>query len=68
MKDQTIQAIKKAILNGNPCYKGIVLPSPQKIGTTFQQVTYALIKAQKLYEEHFTEGLESTSGNSTSKS
>lgn len=52
-KQDTIQHIKTAILRGDTFYKKVALPSPQKCGTYFQQVSYAQIAAQDIYEAWF---------------
>ena len=52
-KQKTIQCIKTAILRGEKFYKKVALPSPQRRGTYFQQISYAQITAQDIYEQYF---------------
>ena len=54
MERQTIIIqIKRAILRGDTLYDGIVLPSPQRAGTYYQQSSYASQQAETLYDIHF---------------
>jgi hypothetical protein len=46
---QEIERIAQAILNQQKNYKSIELPRGQKCGTHYQQKSYALIKAKKLF-------------------
>jgi len=54
MERQTIIIrIKQAILRGDAHYDGIVLPGPQRVGTYYQQSSYASRQAEALYDIHF---------------
>jgi len=49
---ETIENIKKAILRGDKFFNGIKLPKGQT-GTYKQQSSYALLKAQEIFTQHF---------------
>jgi len=49
-----IKEIQGAIAAGIAEYEGLTLPSPQRAGTMMQQNTYAFLKAQEIYEKHFS--------------
>lgn len=48
-----IKAIKNAILRGETIYEGVDLPTKQFAGTYYQQASYALLQAQRIYDIHF---------------
>lgn len=52
-KQHYLHAIKVAIIREEKEFEGIPLPSPQKTGTGFQRQTYAKMKAEEFYAEHF---------------
>lgn len=49
---ETITKIKQAILRGEQFFKGVKLPIIQS-RTFYQKRTYALLKAQEIFEKHF---------------
>lgn len=48
-KYDEVQVIAKAIKRGEPTYKGHKLPTPQTNGTAMQRDTYAMQKAEQVY-------------------
>lgn len=46
-----IQRVKRLILAEKKYYKGRQLPEPQRVGTSIQRTTCALLSAQKFVEE-----------------
>jgi hypothetical protein len=52
-KQHYLHAIKVAIIREEKEFEGIPLPKPQKTGTDFQRQTYAKMKAEQIYAEHF---------------
>ena len=53
-KEQHLHAIKVAIIREANHYKGFTLPSPQKTGTSTQQLSYAKQSAEKFYNKYFS--------------
>ena len=51
VKDQ----IAKRILQGKRTFVNVELPEPQRCGTETQQVTYANLKAQEIFDANFRE-------------
>ncbi len=47
-KQKLIEKLQSAILMGKKKCQGYDLPKPQKCGTEYQKMTYALIVAQRL--------------------
>tara|TARA_R110000824_G_scaffold2802_1_gene12760 strand:+ start:425 stop:685 length:261 start_codon:yes stop_codon:yes gene_type:complete len=47
--------IAKRILQGKSKFVNVELPEPQRSGTETQQVTYANLKAQEIFDANFRE-------------
>jgi|TARA_R110000823_G_scaffold229408_1_gene356440 hypothetical protein len=47
--------IAKRILQGKRTFVNVELPEPQRSGTETQQVTYANLKAQEIFDANFRE-------------
>ena len=55
--------IAKRILQGKSKFVNVELPEPQRSGTETQQVTYANLKAQEIFDANFRETVYSWTKN-----
>ena len=51
MREQLIDAIASAIMRGEREFKGVRLPTPQRVGTDYQRRSYARWEGVRMVEQ-----------------